>query len=401
VVITAIAEAFQSTCIARGAGGRAKGANVVELNINHSQVERLKQQRRDLWDYHKVDHIPVVIWPTWTFGHPLREQLEYGEIQFQVNTKIVEKCLRVIPDDYIPFARITPGYMTIATMFGMEVHWSSDPSQPPGAKGHMIEDISKVYGLRRPDLGSGLMPENVRRLRYHAAQLPPDVYLTGVDLGGPLNTCKDLLGTELLYTVFYEEPQAFHHLLNIVTDLQLEIYRAIEAAAGGINRMTGIDFDPAWAPEKYKSFVSDDVCATIGPALFEEFSRPYNSRLFAPWGSGLMHNCGPHPSKRAYLDHNPKLKGLSLSYKYSQQECPELREIFAGWGVLHVLLDNEPTPEAMLAAFRRMAESLAPDVVGIPICFVDDGWRDDDVTALYWEMRKIADQYAANMRWAN
>jgi hypothetical protein len=25
--------------------------------------------------------------------------------------------------------------MTIATMFGMEVHWSSDPSQPPRAKG--------------------------------------------------------------------------------------------------------------------------------------------------------------------------------------------------------------------------------------------------------------------------
>jgi hypothetical protein len=100
-----------------------------------------------------------------------------------------------------------------------------------------------------------------------------------------------------------------------------------------------------------------------------------------------------------YLDHDPKLKGLSLSYKYSQQEFPELREIFAGWGILHVLLDNESTPQAMLAAFRHMAETLAPDVVGIPVCFVDDTWQDADVTALYWEMRKISDQYATNMRW--
>jgi hypothetical protein len=133
--------------------------------------------------------------------------------------------------------------------------------------------------------------------------------------------------------------------------------------------------------------------------LYRAPCRPYNNRLFEPGGSGLLHNCGPHPSKPVYLDHDPKLKGLSLSYKYSQQEFPELREIFAGWGILHVLLDNESTPQAMLAAFRHMAETLAPDVVGIPVCFVDDTWQDADVTALYWEMRKISDQYATNMRW--
>ena len=373
---------------------------MLPLNIDHARVERLKQERRDLWDYRRVDHIPIVIWPAWTFGHPLREQLENGDVQFDVNAKIIRKCLDIIPDDYIPFARITPGYMTIATMFGMEVHWSSDPSQPPGAQGHMIQDMCDVYVLKRPRMDAGLMPENIRRLRYHAANLPPDVYLTGIDAGGPMNTCKDLLGTELLYEAFYEHEKAFHHLLSMVTDLQLEVYREIISAVGGTDRMTGIDFDPVWAPEKYKSFVSDDVCATFGPTLFEKFSRPYNNRLFQPWGSGLLHNCGPHPSKRAYLDHSPRLKGLSLSYKYSEQEFRELREVFAGWGILHVLLDNESTLEAMLAAFRRMAETLAPDLVAIPICIVDDSWRDDDVTALYWEMRKISDQYAANIRWA-
>ena len=373
---------------------------MVPLNIDHARVERLKQARRNLWDYRRVDHIPVVIWPTWTFGHPLREQLESGEVQFEVNARTIRKCLDIIPEDYIPFARITPGYMTIATMFGMEVHWSSNPNQPPGAKGHMIHDMSEVYGLERPRMKAGLMPENLKRLRYHAANLPRDVYLTGIDAGGPLNTCKDLVGTELLYEAFYEHAKAFHHLLNMVTDLQLEMYREIVAAVGGIERMTGIDFDPVWAPEKYKSFVSDDVCATIGPPLFAEFSRPYNNRLFQPWGSGLLHNCGPHPSKHAYLDHSPRLKGLNLSYKYSAQEFRELREAFAGWGILHVLLDNEPTPEAMLRAFHRMAETLAPDLVGIPVCLVDDNWRDEDVTALYWDMRKISDQYAANMRWA-
>jgi hypothetical protein len=372
---------------------------MVRLDLNHERIEGLKRMRRDLWDYKRVDHIPIAFWPTWTFARPLREQLERGKIQFDVNVKIIEKCLRLIPDDYIPFARITPGYMSIATMFGMGVHWSSDPSQPPGAEGHLVQDMEEVYRLTLPGMDAGLMPENLSRLRFHAANLPPDVYLTGIDAGGPLNTCKDLLGTELLYRAFYQDPKAFHHLLNLATELQLEIYRHVVDAVGGINRMTTIDFDPVWAPEKYKSFVSDDVCATIGPGTFEAFSRPYNNRLFQPWGSGLLHNCGPHPCKHMYLDHTPKLKGMSLSYKYSHKEFPELRKVFAGWGILHVLFDNESTPEAILEAFRHMAEALAPEVVAIPICFVDDTWQDSDVTALYWDMRKISEGYAANMHW--
>jgi hypothetical protein len=372
---------------------------MVQLDIDHEQVERQKQLRRDLWDYKPVDHIPIFIWPAWTFGHTAREQLENGDVQFDVNAQMIEKCLRIIPDDYIPWARVTPGYMTIATMFGMEVHWSNDPSQPPGLKGHMIHDLEQVYRLERPRKDAGLMLENIRRLRLHAANLPSDVYITGIDAGGPLNTCRDLLGTELLYTAPLDDPQAFHHLLNLATDLQLELYQEIVKALGGIDRMTGIDFDPVWAPERYKSFVSDDVCATIGPGVFEDFSRPYNNRLYRPWGSGLLHNCGPHPCKHLYLGHDPKLKGLSVSYKYSHQEFPELRELFAGWGIIHVLLDNQSTPEAILAAFTHTMETLAPDVVGVPLCFVDDTWRDEDVAALYWDMRKIAEEYAAQMRW--
>jgi len=32
---------------------------------------------------------------------------------------------------------------------------------------------------------------------------------------------------------------------------------------------------------------------------------------------------------------------------------------------------------------------------------VDDSWSDEDVTALYWEMRSISNEYAANMRWTS
>lgn len=369
------------------------------LNIDHDMVERQKQFRRDLWDYQPVDHIPVFIWPSWTFGYTPRQATEDGNIQFEVNVKTIERCLRVIPDDYIPWARIWPGYMTIATMFGLKVFWGDDPTQPPGPEGHLISEIEQVYQLKRPDMSAGLMPENVRRLRMHAERLSKDVYLTGIDLGGPLLTCKDLLDTNLLYTAFYDQPQSLHYLLNMATELQLEIHRTIVQAVGSVERLTTLDFDPVWAPEKYKSFISDDVCATISPKTFKEFSLPYNNRLFQPWGSGMLHNCGPNPCKGLYLEHTPKLKGLNLAFKYSHMDFPALREILAGWGIVNILMDNELTPEAMLASFRYTMETFCPDVVGIPVCFVDDTWHDEDVTALYWDMRKIADEYAANMHW--
>ena len=369
------------------------------LNIDHNEIERRKQFQRDLWDYRPVDHIPPFIWPTWTFGHTQREITSDGAIQLETNYQTIEKCLRLLPDDYIPWARIWCGYMTIATMFGIDVHWSDDPDQAPGIKQHLITNLEDVFSLRKPELLTGLMPENLSRLRQHAQSLPPDVSLSGIDAGGPLNTCKDILDTNLLYTAFYDNPRALHYLLNLVTEVQLEIYQAIVPAAGGLKRMTCIDFDPMWAPEKYKGFVSDDVCATINPKFFNEFSIAYNNRLYAPYGSGLLHNCGPNPCKFHYLEHTPRLKGLSLAYKYSQGDFPELRQIFAGWGILHVMLDNELTPEAMLAGYRHMMETLAPDVIAIPAVFVDDTWKDEDVTAIYWELRKIGEEYARNMRW--
>jgi len=369
------------------------------LTIDHREIEWRKQARRDLWEYRNVDHIPIGFWPTWTFGHTPREATEDGEIQLEVNIRTIERSLRVMPDDYIPWARIWCGYMTIATMFGAEVHWTDDPAQAPGVRSPLIREIEEIDRLRRPTLADGLMPENLRRLRRHAAVLPKDVHLSGIDAGGPLNTCKDLVETNLLYTAFYDHPEAMHRLLSLVTDVQLDVYRAVVAAAGGIGRMTCVDFNTEWAPEPFKAFVSDDVCATIGPDLSREFGLPYNSRLLEPWGSGVLHNCGPHPARRLYLDHAPRLKGLHLAYKYSHADFPVLREVLAGWGVIHVVLDNELRPEEMLAAFRASMEALAPDVVGIPICLLDDSWSDEDVTALYWEMRTISNEYATNMRW--
>jgi hypothetical protein len=372
------------------------------LDIDHNEIERRKTIYRRVFDYQPVDHLPVFVWIQGPVlpEHTLKWELESSTNQLYANIEWMRRSLRLLPDDYIPSVRITQGYLTIATLFGCRPHWSDDPDQPPGVIEHPISDLGQIYSLRRPDINSGWMPENLRRMRLFAESLPPDVYLTGVDNGGPLNNMKDLLGTNLFYTSFYDNPQAVHILLDLLTSVQLEMVQTLVQAAGGdLQRFACLDFDPIWHPEPYISFCSDDVCATISPKVFEQFSMPYNERLYAPWGSGGLHNCGPHPCQALYTRHPHPVKYLNCSHRYTQADYPRLRQVFAGWGVIEPMFDCAETAEEMLAGYRQMMEALAPDVLAIPICIVDTRWSDDDITSLYWEMRKISQEYARSMKW--
>jgi hypothetical protein len=371
-------------------------------DIDHIEIERRKHTITRMWEYKPIDHIPIAVWLDDFSRHALREQCEDGRLQFEVTVGCLNRCIRLLPDDYIPYVRIWPGYMTIATMFGMEVHWGDDPNQAPGASGSLIEDMNEVYKLRQPDAKhDGLMPHNLRWLDYADSHLPPDVHITGIDLGGPLNTAKDLLETNLLYTSFLDSPEALHHFLALVTEVQEECVREIVRAAGGLGRLTCTDFDPVWAPPEYKGFVSDDVCASFGPEIFTDFSVPYNNRLLAGFQGGRIHNCGPNPSSQHYLDHEPERFGLNCSYRYSRDDFPRLKDAFKGRGIVEVNFDNGESPEEIIRGFQEMADCFTPDTVSMPILFLDHTWSDDDIRAIYTDLRRISERYTRDMHWGD
>ena len=375
---------------------------MIPLDIDHNEIERRKALYGRVFDYQPVDHLPIFIWLQGATRpeHTIRWELESGENQLEANIAWMARSLHLLPDDYIPVVRITQGYLTIASMFGCQIHWSDDPNQPPGVLEHPIKDLQQVYSLKRPGIGAGMMPENLRRMRLFAESLPPDVSLTGVDIGGPLNNLKDLVDTNLLYTGFYDDPQAVHSLLDLLTDVQLEMMQALVTAAGGdLNRFGCLDFDPVWHPQKYISFSSDDVSATIGPKIFEKFCSPYHDRLYAPWGSGGLHNCGPHPCREMYVRLQHPVKYLNCSHHYTHMEYPALKQVFAGWGVIEPFFDQNESAEQMLAGYREMMENLAPDTLAIPICVLDNTWSDNDITDLYHAMRNISEEYARAMHW--
>jgi hypothetical protein len=372
-------------------------------SIDGREIEKRKERVRRAWRRHKVDHTPIAFVLEDFQGHTLREACESGELQLACNRANIDRLLRLLPDDYIPAARLWPGYITIATMFGLEPHWSEDPNQAPGVLRHPIADIGQAAALAAaapPDpRASGLMPFILRWTERFARELPPEVSLAGPDLGGPLNTAKDLFETDLLFTTLYDEPEALKGFLDFAAHVQIACYREIIRAAGGIERLTCIDFDPVWAPEGRKGFVSDDVCAGLSPEHFSEFSMPANNRIFRQWRGGRIHNCGPHPAAGLYLDHDPPIDGLNCSFRYSRQDFPRLAKAFAGRGLVELMFDNGETAQEIVAGYEQAASAFAPDVLAIPVAWLDGRWTDGDIRDLHDSLRRVAERYAAQMRW--
>jgi len=372
----------------------------MDIDIDSREIEKRKQNITRVWEHKTVDHIPISVWMDDFSTCTLREQCEDGRLQFDVMVKNMKRCLKCLPDDYIPYVRIWPGYMTIATMFGMEMYWSDDPNQAPGADGYVIDDMNQIYNLAMPDpVNDGLMPHNLRWLDYANRHLPKDVHITGIDLGGPLNTAKDLIETNLMYTALIDAPQAMNYFLTMVTQLQIRCNQEIIKAAGGLERLTCTDFDPIWAPLMYKGFVSDDVCASLSPTMFEEFSIPYNNRIVNGFNGARIHNCGPNPSAHLYPEHAVDVMGLNCSFKYSKDDLYMLKEAFGGRGFIEFNFDNEETPEEIIAGYEQIANTLSPDTVALPLLFLNETWSDDDIRAVYTDLRNISERYAAEIRW--
>jgi len=367
-------------------------------NIDAREIERRRERVRRAWNYLPVDHLPIAIFLELSDGHTLREICEDGQLQFELNYRAIDRLLRVFPDDYLPAARVWPGYMTLATMFGLPVHWSDDPNQAPGVREHPITDMAQVYDLPRPDPATaGLMPFNLQWLRYYAGHFPPEVAIAGIDLGGPMNMAKDLLDTDLLYLAFYDEPEAFHHLLSLAADMQVGCCREIVRAVGDLNRMTCIDFDPTWAPEGQKGFVSDDVCASFSPEIFRDFSVPYNNRIFREWPGGRIHNCGPNPSIGLYLDHTPPINGLNCSFRHTRADLPRIKEAFKGRGIVEFMFDFGESIEEIITGYEEIANTLAPDVIGIPMLWFTEEWSDEAMLEAYHGLVRIGERYAREM----
>lgn len=372
----------------------------LKFEIPRDEVERRRQQIRDLWEFRRLDHIPVLMSVEANpWGYSITEQMLDREKQLDVRLESVRLSLAEIPDDYIPAMRVDVGCIVVASAFGAEVVYGKHPAQTPYVKAPVVSSIEEVDRLSIPDLDrSELVVEGLARIRRFVEATDYQVPVSLLDATSPVNAALDLLGAQELFLSMCTAPDSVTRLLDLLTQtLFLLIDRSIDAACG-IENVTSTDFPEWWHPEGRKGHVSDDACADISPDHFVQFCKPAADALFRRYGGGLLHNCGPHPSAGHYLGLGDGIGGADIAYRYSVRDFPAIKRAFRGKGLVYLILEEE-TPQENLSAYRHAMEELAPDVIAVPCFTVPYAQYATEIGDIYWRFREVAQEYASRVQW--
>ncbi|MGC8863644.1 MAG: uroporphyrinogen decarboxylase family protein [Armatimonadota bacterium] len=356
------------------------------------EIERRKEVIRRVWDYKRVDHIPIAMRVAANpWGYTTREHFLDAEKQFAIESESVKLSLELIPDDYIPSMRVDVGCVVIESALGAEIVFGDDPNQTCNVREPILHSVDDIYNLKMPNPHTdGLVPEGLRRIKLFTERTDGQVYVSCLDMGGAMNVAFTLLGGVQFYMTAYDHPEALDHLSSLITDCFILFAEECIKAAGGIEHVTSTDFPYIWQPEGRKGHCSDDISAQFSPDFFNRFSKPHNNRIFARFGGGMLHNCGPNPCAGEYLSHDPPIKAVDLAYEYSKNDLPAFKEAFAGKGIIYFNMPADP------AEYRRIMEALAPDVIAIPEVAVSP---DQDVKGIYQAFLEVSREYASRMNW--
>ena len=371
--------------------------SVRDFDFDRDEIDRRKQLIRDLWAGKAVDHVPVlmnVVNPASRYS--IREQFQDGDKQLEDALTAVGLTWQKIPEsDTVPAMRPDVGCSCLATAFGAELFWGDDPKQTCGVREPVLRDVEEAYQLALPASDHGQLGEGVERIRRFAAAASGMISVSLLDMAGGLNVACDLLGGEALYVAMYENPEALLCLLGKIQQFFLGTIAQQIEAAGGQDHITTTDFPEYWFPEGRKGHVSDDISANISLELYRKFSLPFHDMVFAKYGGGGLHNCGPNPCLEGYLEHTPRLRAIDLSFRYSKNDLPAIKRQCRRQALIY-MGEFPSKPQEALDTFRGIMELMSPDVVVIPVLNVR---IEDSPAELYAAMRTVSEEYARRMDW--
>ena len=287
--------------------------------------------------------------------------------------------------DYVPSLCPALGVVGIPSAFGCEVvWWERDlPAARPA-----ISDPEEIFDLPRPDVRAGELGRMLDYTRYFVEQTGGRLPIRLTDLQGPLDAAALIVGHNNFLMAMLTHPEAIHHLLQMVTDLTIEVaqaQRAIVAEYGG-------EFVPSlhqpWLPDGFGFGVSNDECVMISAEMHEEFHVPYLNQLSEVFGGIYHHSCGKWTHQFSSLEKVRNLRGL----EFGASEAPyaPVLEYFGGRTVLscRVGLHRDLTFDGMADFVRRVLDAALTTRglfinVDITNGIVGDDWPETDLNEIY------------------
>jgi hypothetical protein len=396
---------------ARSVARKRTPVGPVEFDLDPALIEGARELTRRAWGYRQVDRVPVIVDLGPECDESVHDVLLRDEAWFNSGVRRIERSLRLLQDDYIPvFEPPWAGYFSTPAMLGADLWWEEDPDSWPAVKSPPIRDLEALALLERPDVAaSPHFSRILTRLAIARDCLPPSVAIGGVDMMSPLGDLQGIMDQTLLFLSMKQHPHAIHQACDVITATQEAVQEATLSVVGDEGRLAGLTNWPIWRPEGAKVLVTDDVAGLLSPRTYEAFDKPYGDRLLRRFGGGLRHVCGPHPALSLYMSADPPVHGLNCAYRFSRDVLPALRDELGPRaqaacgrrGHLEVMFERDMPLPSIVEAFRGLADVLAPDVVAIPYCQVacDGSVSDDEIAAFGEAMRRVAEEYAARIRW--
>lgn len=230
----------------------------------------------------KADRIPValIVDSPWLPGYAAVDTLDYflkPDQWLSINRDLLTR----FPDvAWIPGFWIEYGMAAEPSAFGARIMWHHD--QPPAIE-PVLGGLAALKDVEPADPEHhGMMPLILQRYVDAENQLLRDgIQIKMVAARGPFAVTGWMLSMTELMVLLQTEPEAMHQLLDTVTTT---IIAWLRAQLGVLKAPEGI-------------MVLDDIVGLLSPKLFEEFARPYMTRLFGEFNGmiRIYHNDTPCP----------------------------------------------------------------------------------------------------------
>jgi len=225
--------------------------------------------------------------------------------------------------DWKPYLKPWHGVGIYADAFGSITDWPRDdyPWTEP-----IINDISDVYSLKPTAPGeSSLMEKVLETIRYFKEQSNGNILISLTDTQSPFNTASLIVRTDILLMACYDNPDAVHHLLSMITELTIEFTKMQMKEIGSDIALPGHIF-PAGARQGIS--ISDDNNTMISPDMYDQFILPYMNRISKAFDGIYVHSCGNFTTNLPSWKKLDGLLGVNMHIGEGDMEPESVKQTF-------------------------------------------------------------------------
>ena len=231
-------------------------------------------------------------------------------LQLEEQLKVVQWAQGLeLNDLYVPHLQPHAGVTIFASAFGCRVDFPEGMYPQSRLAINARDPVDMVYHLKKPRTTDNQLGEMLAFTEYFAAQTGGRYPIQMTDIQSPIDTALLIWDPNALMLAMYDQPEAVHHLMRVVTDLTIDFVRAHRARAP---EFIPVHYPAVWYPDGKGLAISDDALAVLSPQTYKEFALPYTNELSEEFNGVVIHSCGDFIHQFENLEQVHKLRGINF-----------------------------------------------------------------------------------------